>query len=99
MQATVLNISEKQNDYVLEVTGKLQAAGFAVDNDLRNEKIGYKIREHIGKRTPYLLVVGDKEMENGTLSVRKRGQKADVGTFTLAEVIAMFNKENHPNVE
>ncbi len=97
VQATVLNISEKQDDYVLAVTRKLQAAGFAVDNDLRNEKIGYKIREHIGKRTPYLLVVGDKEMENGTLSVRKRGQKADVGTFTLDEVIEMFNAENQLN--
>ncbi|PIE42605.1 MAG: threonine--tRNA ligase [Gammaproteobacteria bacterium] len=96
IQATVLNISEKQNSYVLEVTKKLQAAGFSVNNDLRNEKIGYKIREHIGQRAPYLLVVGDKEMENGTVNVRKRGQKADLGTFTIDELIERFNRENHP---
>lgn len=99
IQATVLNISEKQNDYVLSVTKTLQAAGFNVNNDLRNEKIGYKIREHIGQRTPYLLVVGGNEMENGTVSVRKRGQKEDLGTFTIAEVIDMFSQENTPTAK
>ncbi|MGY0398518.1 MAG: threonine--tRNA ligase [Ostreibacterium sp.] len=95
-QATVLNISEKQNDYVLEVTDKLQRVGFNINNDLRNEKIGYKIREHISKRTPYLLVVGNEEMENGTVSIRKRGQKKELGTFTIKQVITMFSIENHP---
>ena len=99
IQATVLNISEKQNDYALEVTQKLQVAGFNVNNDLSNEKIGYKIREHIGQRTPYLLVVGGKEMENATVNVRKRGQKEDLGTFILGEVIDLFNKENAPNAK
>lgn len=96
IQATVLNISEKQNDYVLHVTETLKKAGFSVNNDLRNEKIGYKIREHIAQRTPYLLVVGDKEMEDGTVNVRKRGQKQDLGTFSLDELIEMFNQENQP---
>ncbi|MBS9778371.1 MAG: threonine--tRNA ligase [Gammaproteobacteria bacterium] len=97
VQATVLNISEKQNEYVLEVTRKLQAAGFNVNNDLRNEKIGYKIREHISQRTPYLLVVGGNEMESGTVNVRKRGQKEDLGRYTIDELIEMFLKENKPN--
>lgn len=95
IQATVLNISEKQNDYVQQVTQQLIEAGFNVNYDLRNEKIGYKIREHISLRTPYLLVVGGNEMENGTVSVRKRGQKEDVGTLSIAEVIDLFNSENH----
>ncbi len=99
VQAVVLNISEKQNDYVLEVTDKLRKAGFNIENDLRNEKIGYKIREQIQQRIPYLLVVGANEMENGTVSVRKRGQKEDLGTFTLDELIEMFNKENMPNAQ
>ncbi len=97
VQAVVLNISEKQNDYVLEVTNKLRAAGFNVENDLRNEKIGYKIREQIQQRIPYLLVVGANEMENGTVSVRKRGQKEDLGTFALDELIEMFNEQNVPS--
>lgn len=96
VQAAVLNISEKQNDYVIEVTNKLRAAGFNVENDLRNEKIGYKIREQIQQRIPYLLVVGGNEMENGTVSVRKRGQKEDLGTFSIDEVIDMFNQQNLP---
>jgi len=93
VQATVLNISEKQNDYVREVTQKLQVAGFNVNNDLRNEKIGYKIREHISKRTPYLLVVGDKEMRSKTLNVRQRAQKEDLGVMRIDEVIGLFTKE------
>ncbi len=92
-QATILNISEKQSDYVLEITKKLQSFGFYVNNDLRNEKIGYKIREHIAQRTPYLLIVGGKEMENGTVNVRKRGQKEDLGTMTIDELVTMFNEE------
>ncbi len=97
VQAVVLNISEKQNDYVLEVTHKLRKAGFNVENDLRNEKIGYKIREQIQQRIPYLLVVGDKEMETNTVNVRQRGQKEDVGIFTIDELIARFHQENQPN--
>lgn len=94
VQATVLNISEKQNDYVLAVTEKMQKAGFIVNNDLRNEKIGYKIREHVAKRTPYLLVVGGEEMQQGTANLRKRGQKEPVGTMTIDEIIELFRTQD-----
>lgn len=97
VQATVLNISEKQNDYVEKLTKRLIDEGFRVNNDLRNEKIGYKIREHIFKRTPYLIVVGDNEMNNQTVTLRKRGEKNDLGTFTIDEMLAHFKQENHVN--
>lgn len=93
VQATVLNISEKQRDYAISVTKKLQAAGFSVNNDLRNEKIGYKIREHLVKRVPYLLVVGDNEVQQNAVAVRKHGEQSDLGKMSLDEVIVFLESQ------
>jgi threonyl-tRNA synthetase len=82
VQAVVLNISEKQQDYCEQVAETLQNQGFRVDSDLRNEKIGSKIRQHTMGKVPYLLVVGDREVENGTIAVRTRSGE-DLGSMTV----------------
>ena len=92
IQAVVLNISEKQGDFVGEVTQKLKKQGLRVISDLRNEKIGFKIREHSMQRYPYILVVGDREMENGEIAVRKRGGE-DLGSMTVEAFIQLVNQE------
>ena len=79
VQASVLNITESQSDYASEVVKSLQKQGLRVVSDLRNEKINYKIREHSLQKVPYILVVGDKEKANGTVSVRARGNQ-DLGS-------------------
>lgn len=71
-QATIMNISEKQSEFALEVEKNLQKRGFRVTTDLRNEKIGFKIREHTLLKVPYLLVIGDREVESQTVAVRTR---------------------------
>lgn len=81
-QVAVLNITEKQDDYVKFVQDSLQKGGFRAISDLRNEKIGFKIREHTIQRIPYLLVVGDKEVESQTVAVRSR-QGEDLGSMSL----------------
>ena len=85
VQAVALNITDKQADFVQEVTQELRDIGIRAVSDLRNEKIGFKIREHTMQRVPYLLVVGDREVETRTIAVRTRTGK-DLGTFPLAEV-------------
>ena len=82
VQVSIMNITDKQADYANELTESLQKAGFRVETDLRNEKIGFKIREHTLAKIPYLLVVGDKEVENRTLSVRTRNGE-DLGSMDL----------------
>ena len=82
-QAVVMNITDAQADYVAEVQKSLANQGFRVASDLRNEKIGYKIREHTLQRVPYLLVVGDREKENGAIAVRTRSGE-DLGTMSIA---------------
>ncbi|MBT8048605.1 MAG: threonine--tRNA ligase [Xanthomonadales bacterium] len=84
VQAVVLNISEKQEDYCLEVAETLGNKGFRMDSDLRNEKIGFKIRQHTMSKVPYLLVVGDREVENGTIAVRSRSGE-DLGSMPVDE--------------
>ncbi|WP_111640581.1 threonine--tRNA ligase [Marinimicrobium alkaliphilum] len=81
-QAVVLNITDNQAEYVKKVEKTLRNKGFRVISDLRNEKIGFKIREHTLQRIPYLLVVGDKEMESGALAVRTRAGE-DLGVMTI----------------
>jgi threonyl-tRNA synthetase len=81
-QAVVLNITDKQHDYVKSVEDSLQNKGFRVISDLRNEKIGFKIREHTIQRVPYLLVIGDKEVESQTVAVRARTGE-DLGSMDL----------------
>ena len=85
-QAVVVNITDKQSDYARQIAAHLQKSGFRVETDLRNEKIGFKIRELEMGKVPYVVVVGDKEMESGSVSVRARhGQ--DLGTLSLDEFV------------
>ena len=88
----MLNIADRQADFCKEVAKSLQDKGFRVEIDLRNEKIGFKIREHTLQRTPYLLVVGDREMENRSVAVRTRGGE-DLGSMPLDELIQRFELE------
>ena len=86
VQAVVLNITDAQGDYVRQVTQTLVDKGFRVQSDLRNEKVGYKIREHTMQKVPYLLVVGDREKETGAVSVRTRSGE-DLGSMPLADFV------------
>jgi threonyl-tRNA synthetase len=86
VQAKILTITEHQNEYAEKVAAELQAHGLRVEVDARNEKIGYKIREARNQKTPYLLVVGGKEAEAGTIAVRKRGSE-ESNTMTVAEFV------------
>ena len=83
VQAVILNITDNQTEYCKKVAKSLEKQGFRIDLDLRNEKITYKIREHSVRKVPYLLVIGDREVENGSVSVRQRGNK-DLGGMPLA---------------
>ncbi len=85
VQAVVLNISEKQANYATEAGDFLKNQGLRAEIDLRNEKVGYKIRDHTLKRVPYLLVAGDREVESRSLAVRTRSGK-DLGAMPLEEV-------------
>ncbi len=91
VQMVVMNITEKQADYCHEVVEKLKAAGFRAELDLRNEKIGYKIRDNSQYRYPYQIVVGDKEMENGQVAVRRKAE--DLGSLKVEDFIALLQKE------
>src|SRR2546421_11889649 len=92
VQAVVLSITERQAGYAREVAERLQAAALRVTADVTNEKIGYKIREHSLQKLPYQLVVGDKEMQAGTVAVRTRGGE-DLGAMSLEDLVARFHKE------
>ena len=92
-QAVVMNITDAQADYVAEVRKTLANQGFRVAADLRNEKIGYKIREHTLQRVPYLLVVGDREKENGAIAVRTRSGE-DLGTMSVAAFAERLRNEH-----
>ena len=85
-QAVVMNITDNQAEYARSVENSLKNKGFRVFSDLRNEKIGFKIREHTIQRTPYLIIVGDQEMETGTLAIRTREGK-DLGSMSVADFI------------
>jgi threonyl-tRNA synthetase len=82
VQVAVLNITDSQADYVQDVVKKLKSQGFRVIQDLKNEKITYKIREHSLQKLPYILVMGDKEKAAGTVAVRARGN-VDLGVMPL----------------
>ncbi len=86
VQAKILPILEKHFPYVNEIQKKLQAAGVRVEVDLRNEKIGYKIREAQMEKVPYMLVIGDKEMENGAVAVRSR-KEGDLGAMPIDDFV------------
>jgi threonyl-tRNA synthetase len=92
VQAVVCNITDRQAPYVREVANALRIKGFRAEFDLRNEKIGFKIREHTLQKVPYLLVLGDREVENRTLAVRDRkGQ--DLGVMGLDDFMARLGQE------
>jgi threonyl-tRNA synthetase len=91
-QAVVMNITDSQSEYVQEIVKKLQKCGIRVNADLRNEKIGFKIREHTLKRVPYMLVCGDKEVEAGEIAVRTRKGK-DLGKLKIDELVAFLQQE------
>jgi threonyl-tRNA synthetase len=94
VQAVVASITDAQSDYVANVAQTLRSQGLRVDADLRNEKINLKIREHSLQKVPYLLVVGEKERQAGTLAVRARGG-VDLGSMTIAEFTARLASEVH----
>jgi threonyl-tRNA synthetase len=89
-QAIVLNISEKQDKYAKELQKTLKKQGFRVESDLRNEKIGFKIREHTLQRIPYLLVAGDREVETSTVSVRAVNGE-DLGSLSIEAVTEILH--------
>ena len=92
VQVRVMNITDRSAEYAEDVVAKLKAQGVRAEVDLRNEKIGYKIREAQGQKIPYMLVVGDKEVENGTVSVRTRSG-GDKGSVALDEFAEMITKQ------
>ncbi|MGB1805451.1 MAG: threonine--tRNA ligase [Candidatus Pseudothioglobus sp.] len=92
IQAVIINISQKQEEYTKNVEMILKKQGLRVISDLRNEKIGFKIREHSMQRYPYILVVGDREQENNQVSVRRRGGE-DLGSMSLEALTELINQE------
>ena len=89
VQVAVLNISDAQAEYAEQVTQKLKQLGFRAEVDLRNEKIGFKIREQTLAKLPYLIVVGDRELEENTVALRRRDGK-NMGTLTMDQVVELF---------
>jgi len=92
VQVKVIPLIEKHHDYAQEVEQKLIKAGFRAETDYRNEKIGYKIREAQMEKLPYMLVIGDKEMESGSVAVRSR-KDGDLGTMSINDFIEKLTKE------
>ncbi|MFT6518799.1 MAG: threonyl-tRNA synthetase [Candidatus Azotimanducaceae bacterium] len=92
VQAVVLNITDGQADYCQGVVSQLKGHGYRVESDLRNEKIGFKIREHTIQRVPYLIVVGDREVENGEIAVRARNGD-DLGSMSVEAFSQLLQNE------
>jgi len=91
-QAVIMNITDEQAAYSRKIAEDLKNFGFRINLDLRNEKIGFKIREHSIQRVPYQVVIGNKEMTNGTVAVRTRDGK-DLGTFGVDKLIELLQTE------
>ena len=87
-----MTITDRQQPYAKEIFAKLRAEGIRIEEDLRNEKIGFKIREARNQKVPYMIIVGDKEVSSGSLGVRKRGQE-ETKILTLEEFISAFRQE------
>jgi threonyl-tRNA synthetase len=92
VQAAVANISEHQTAYAQEIAQRLKKQGFRCEADLRNEKITYKIRALALQKLPYILVVGDKEVQAGTVAVRARGG-IDLGVMPIAAFVARLRED------
>jgi threonyl-tRNA synthetase len=84
VQVKILNITDDQIEYVKDIEVKLKTSGVRAEKDLRNEKIGYKIREAETEKVPYMLIIGNKEMKEGTVSVRERG-RGDLGKMEIED--------------
>lgn len=97
VQVSILPIGEEQHSYAMEVSQKLDNLGFRVTLDLRNERINKKIAESETQKIPFALIIGKKEVETRTVSVR-RHRKGDLGSKTLEEVISLFNELNRPGI-
>ena len=91
-QAVIMNITDKQSKYIENLTFYMKNKGYRVENDLRNEKIGFKIREHAMQKVPYLLVVGDEEVKSNTLSVRSSDGK-DLGVMDASAFIKILEQD------
>ncbi|SEO79529.1 threonine--tRNA ligase [Aquisalimonas asiatica] len=91
-QAVVMNITDRQADFARDVEKTLRSRGFRVSSDLRNEKIGFKIREHTLQKVPYMLVIGDREMESGSVAVRTRSGE-DLGSIKVEALIDQLEAE------
>ena len=91
-QVKVLSLTERNNDYASKIVEELREEGLRVEADLRNEKIGYKIREALSMKIPYLIIVGDEEEKNGTISLRGRGHENKSG-LELSEFIERIQNE------
>ena len=91
VQLVIMNITSDQAEYCSNIATQFTQAGFRVETDLRNEKIGFKIREHSAQRISYQLVIGDKEKQAGKVAIRRRGE--DLGQMTVAEFIAYMQQE------
>ncbi|PJI09684.1 MULTISPECIES: threonine--tRNA ligase [Clostridium] len=92
VQVKVMNITDNQLDYIDRISEKLRDAGIRVEKDVRNEKIGYKIREAQLKKVPYMLIIGEKEMKEGTISVRSR-KDGDLGSMNIEDFIFKIHAE------
>jgi threonyl-tRNA synthetase len=92
VQVTVLPITDRINDYAQSVADKLKAAGFRVETNLRSDKIGAKIRDAQMQKIPYMLVLGDKELEDGQITVRERKQ-GDIGTMSMEEFLEKITQQ------
>ncbi len=92
VQVVVMNIASRHEEYAEEVGAELEKQGYRVKIDLRNEKIGFKIREHSMQRIPYLLIIGDKELENQTIAVRSQ-KGEDLGSLLLVELVERLSQE------
>ena len=92
VQVKVMAMTDRTRDAVCDIAAKLEAQGLRVETDLRNEKIGFKIREAQMQKIPYMLIVGDKEVENGVVAVRAR-KGGDLGTMTLDAFEQKINEE------
>ena len=95
VQVIVMPITDRTKDYAQSVADKLLDAGYRVETDFRSEKIGFKIREAQLQKIPYMLVLGDKEAEDGVITVRRRGE-GDIGAMSFEEFSAMLATEKVP---
>lgn len=98
VQVKLLPIADRHFDYAYEVKKQLEERGFRVEVDDRNEKVGYKIREARLQKVPYMLILGDNEVDTATVSARERGENGDLGSMSLQDFIARISEENDKKI-